>query len=62
MRKGERVGFVQKLSKRGWGCKSNEGELAMVNMAGQQAEIFYFTVPDDKVAKEIESQRSPRFR
>jgi hypothetical protein len=46
--KGERVGFVQKLSKRGWVCKTNEGELAMVNMAGQQATIFLFTVPDDK--------------
>jgi hypothetical protein len=53
--KGERVGFVQKLSKRGWVCKTNEGELAMVNVAGQQAEIFYFTVPDDKVSKDIES-------
>src|SRR5580658_2251806 len=53
--KGERVGFVQKISKRGWVCKTNEGELAMVNMAGQQATIFLFTVPDDKVAGEIES-------
>jgi hypothetical protein len=53
--KGERVGFVQKLSKRGWVCKTNEGDLAMVNMAGQQAEIFNFTVPDDSVSKEIES-------
>jgi hypothetical protein len=58
--KGERVGFVQKLSKRGWVCKTNEGELAMVNMAGQQAEIFYFTVPDDKVSKEIESNAGHR--
>jgi len=32
--KGERVGFVQKLSRRGWVCKTNEGELAMVNMEG----------------------------
>jgi hypothetical protein len=52
--KGERVGFVQKLSKRGWVCKTNEGDLAMVNMAGQQAEIFPFTVPDDKVSSQIE--------
>ena len=52
---GERVGFVQKLSKKGWLCKTNEGQLAMVNMAGQQAEIFTFTVPDDRVARDIES-------
>jgi hypothetical protein len=53
--KGERVGFVQKISRRGWVCKTYEGELAMVNMAGQQAEKFYFTVRDDAVAKKIES-------
>jgi len=53
--KGERVGFVQKLSQRGWMCKTNEGDLAMVNIAGQQAEIFHFTVRDDAVAKKIET-------
>ncbi len=52
--KGERVGFVQKLSKRGWLCKTNEGDLAMVNMAGQQAEMFSFTVRDDQIVKQIE--------
>jgi hypothetical protein len=52
--KGERVGFVQKLSKRGWICKTNEGDLAMVNMAGQQAQMFAFTVRDDQVVKQIE--------
>jgi hypothetical protein len=53
--KGERVGFVQKLAQRGWLCKTNEGDLAMVNIAGQQAEIFHFTVRDDAVAKKIET-------
>jgi hypothetical protein len=57
---GERTGFVQKLSKKGWVCKTNEGELAMVNMAGQQATIFLFTVPDDKVSSEIESYAGHR--
>lgn len=52
--KGERVGFVQKLSKRGWLCKTEEGDLAQVNMAGQQAQMFSFTVRDDAVAKQIE--------
>ena len=52
--KGERVGFVQKLSKRGWICKTDEGDLAMVNMAGQPAQMFSFTVRDDQVAKQIE--------
>jgi hypothetical protein len=57
---GERVGFVQKLSKRGWVCKTNEGDLAMVNLPGQPAQMFSFTVPDDKVAQEIESYAGHR--
>lgn len=52
---GERVGFVQKISKKGWICKTDEGELAMLNVNGQQAEIFNFTVRDDAVLKKIES-------
>jgi hypothetical protein len=52
---GERVGFVQKLSKKGWLCKTNEGELAMVNIVGQQATIFDFTVRDDAVVTAIEA-------
>lgn len=51
---GERVGFVQKLSARGWICKTNEGELALVNLPGQPAEKFLFTVRDDHVVKEID--------
>ncbi len=58
--KGERVGFVQKLSKRGWICKTYEGDLAMVNMAGQQAQMFSFTVPSEQVAQQIESYAGHR--
>jgi hypothetical protein len=52
---GERVGFVQKMSKKGWVCHTDEGELAMVNVAGQQPQMFFFTVRDDAVMKKIES-------
>jgi hypothetical protein len=52
---GEHVGFVQKMAKKGWICHTNEGELAMVNMAGQQPQMFFFTVRDDGVMKKIES-------
>ncbi len=52
---GERVGFVQKVSKKGWVCKTDEGELAMVNIVGQQAEIFRFTVRDDAILAKIEA-------
>jgi hypothetical protein len=58
--KGDRVGFVQKLSKRGWICKTDEGDLAMVNMPGQSAQMFEFTVRDDAVAKQIESYAGHR--
>ena len=52
---GERVGFVQKVSKKGWICKTDEGELAMANVVGQQAQIFPFTVRDDAVVAQIEA-------
>jgi len=50
---GERAGFVQKFSKKGWLCKTWEGELAMVSMPGTNPEKFYFTVRDDVVADHI---------
>lgn len=50
---GERAGYVQKLSEKGWICKTWEGEMAMVTMPGTVAEKFYFTVPDDAVAAKI---------
>src|SRR3981189_1314777 len=50
---GERAGFVQKFSKKGWLCKTWEGELAMVSMPGTNPEKFYFTVRDDNVAQYI---------
>jgi hypothetical protein len=50
---GERAGWVQKFSKKGWICKTWEGELAMVSMPGAAQEKFYFTVWDDAVAKRI---------
>lgn len=50
---GERAGWVQKFSKKGWICKTWEGELAMVSMPGAAQEKFYFTVWDDRVAEEI---------
>ena len=57
---GERAGYVQKLSKKGWVCKTWEGEMAMVTMPGTVAEKFYFTVPDDDVAAKINAQVGKR--
>ena len=50
---GERAGYVQKFSKRGWFCKTWEGELAMVSMPGTMSEKFFFSVRDDTVANKI---------
>jgi hypothetical protein len=50
---GERAGYVQKLSKKGWLCKTWEGELALVTMPGTVAEKFFFSVRDDAVAGRI---------
>ena len=50
---GERAGWVQKLSKKGWLCKTWEGELAMVSLPGSTPEKFLFTVWDDAVAEKI---------
>jgi hypothetical protein len=50
---GERAGYVQKLSRKGWLCKTWEGEMALVSMPGTVAEKFYFSVPDDGVAERI---------
>ena len=51
--KGERAGYIQKLSKSGWICKTWEGEMAMVTMPGAIPEKFLFSVRDEDVAKRI---------
>jgi hypothetical protein len=51
---GERVGWVQKLSRKGWLCKTWEGELQLSNIPGSAPILFQFTVPDDSIARVIE--------
>ena len=48
---GERAGWVQKLSNKGWVCKTWEGELALVSLPGTLPEKFLFTIYDDAVAQ-----------
>jgi hypothetical protein len=50
---GERAGWIQKFSNKGWLCKTWEGELAMVSMPGSMSEKFFFTVWDDATAEQI---------
>ena len=50
---GERAGYVQKFSKKGWICKTWEGEMALVSIPGTMSEKFYFTVRHDSIAARI---------
>jgi hypothetical protein len=48
---GDRAGYIQKISKKGWLCKTWEGELAMANLPGTMPQIFAFTVRNDSIAE-----------
>lgn len=50
---GERAGFMQKLSKKGWICKTWEGELSLIALPGAAPEKFEFSVRDDGIAQRI---------
>lgn len=50
---GERAGWVQKLSNKGWICKTWEGELTLVSLPGSTPEKFNFTIRDDAVAEQV---------
>jgi hypothetical protein len=52
---GDRAGYVQKFSKKGWVCKTWEGELSMINIPGAAPERWQFTVRSDSVAHVIQS-------
>ena len=57
---GERAGYVQKFSRKGWICKTWEGELAMVNIPGSLTEKFLFTVRDPKIADYVNASLGKR--
>jgi hypothetical protein len=57
---GDRAGFVQKLSKKGWICKTWEGELAMANLPGTMPQIFAFSVRNDSIAALIQRDMGKR--
>jgi len=53
--KGDRVGYVQKISQKGWVVKTWEGELQMMSVPGAVPDKFMFSVRDDAVAEKINS-------
>jgi hypothetical protein len=58
--RGERAGYVQKLSKKGWLCKTWEGQIAMANLPGTMPELFSFSVRNDSIASLIEQTMGKR--
>ena len=50
---GERGGILRKFSRKGWVCKTYEGELAMTTVPGVMPEQWNFTVRDDSVAARV---------
>lgn len=57
---GERAGFLQKVSFKGWICKTWEGELSLVAIPGAAPEKFLFTVRDDAVAQQLNAVAGKR--
>lgn len=58
--KGERAGYVQKFSQKGWVIKTWEGELTLVAVPGSMPEKFFFTVRNDDLARKINSSVGKR--
>ena len=56
---GERAGFLQKVSNKGWICKTWEGELSLVAMPGAAPEKFLFTVRE-AIAQKISAAAGKR--
>src|SRR6185312_3871996 len=50
---GERAGILQKFSRKGWVCKTYEGELAMSIVPGVTPTIWNFSVRDEAVVPRL---------
>ena len=50
---GERAGVLQKFSRKGWICKTYEGEVAQYVVSGVAPQIWYFSVRDEAVAQQL---------
>ena len=50
---GDRAGVLQKFSKKGWICKTYEGELALYVVGGVSPQIWYFSTRDEELAAKL---------
>jgi hypothetical protein len=59
---GERAGILQKFSRKGWICKTYEGELALYIVGGVAPEIWYFSTRDPELAKQLSANVGRQIR
>lgn len=57
---GERAGYLQKFSRKGWLCKTWEGEILLSSMPGAIPERFAFSVRDDDIARQLSAAAGKR--
>ena len=50
---GDRAGVLQKFSRKGWICKTYEGELALYVVGGVSPQIWYFSTRDEELAAKL---------
>lgn len=50
---GDRAGVLLKFSKKGWICKTYEGQLALYVVGGVAPQLWDFSVRDEAVAKKL---------
>lgn len=59
---GWRSGILQKFSRKGWVCKTWEGELAMTTVPGVAPTVWLFSVRDKDVSRQISDAVGKRVR
>ena len=57
---GNRAGYLQKFSRKGWLCKTYEGELAVTSVPGVAPTIWEFSVRDREVARQLTNASGKR--
>lgn len=59
---GEKAGYLQMFTQRGWVFKTWEGELALVNLPGAMPEVFKFSAKDDAAVRKLQENLGKRVK
>jgi hypothetical protein len=59
---GDRAGYLQKFTRKGWLCKTWEGEILLSSMPGAIPERFNFSVRDPKVVTNMQGALGKRIQ